>query len=183
MLIAELFSQGVMRMGPSRLDPDRQVGIISPDLVSTLPALRSSAMERFRWLAGEWNYENEVPATSVSPAYTDTGSCRFSYCERNNWICRVAPDGRETRHITFDPFSRQWIYLLIEGSYGILRSANGWVGDQIVFSGFMTMIGVSCDWRMTWTKKNDDQFGFLNEERNEAGSWIYIDQWRLRRKP
>ena len=24
-------------------------------------------------------------------------------------------------------------------------------------------------------------FGFLNEERNEAGSWIYIDPWRPRR--
>jgi hypothetical protein len=182
MLIAELFSRGIMKMGPSRVEPNRQVGVFNLEAVSTLPALRAEEMQKLRWLAGEWTYENEVPATAVSPAYTDTGSCKFSYCEKNNWICRVAPDGQETRHITFDPFSKQWIYLLIEGSYGILRSSNGWVGQQIVFSGLMTMIGIDCEWRMTWAKKSDDEFGFLNEERSETGSWTYIDEWRLLRK-
>jgi hypothetical protein len=182
MLIAELFSRGIMKMGPSRTDATRQVGVFDPEAISTLPALRTSEMEKFRWLAGEWNYENQVPATSVSPAYSDAGSCKFSYCEKNNWICRVAPDGRETCHITFDPFSRQWIYLLFEGSYGILRSRQGWTGEQIVFSGLMTMLGIDCDWRLTWTKKSDAEFGFLNEERNADGTWAYIDHWKLLRK-
>ena len=180
MLIEELFSRGIMTMGPSRNDAARQVGIFNSDFVSKLPALRATEIEKFRWIAGEWNYENEVPATRVSPPYTDIGSAK--YCEKNNWICLLAPDGREIRQITFDPFSKQWIYVLIEGSYGILRSPMGWADDQIVFSGLMTMIGLNCEWRMTWTKKGNDEFGFVNEERNEDGSWAYIDEWRFQRK-
>jgi hypothetical protein len=143
---------------------------------------RASQMEEFRWLAGEWNHENRVPATRVSPAYTDIGPSKFSFCEKDSWICLVSPDGRETPHITFDPFSRQWIYALIRGSYGILRSAHGWIGEQIVFSGLMTMIGINTEWRMTWNKVDDDHFSFVNEEQNQDGSWAYIDEWRFTRK-
>ena len=56
MLIEELFSRAIMTMGPSRIDPSRQVvGIFHSDFVSRLSALRASEMEKFRWLAGEWN--------------------------------------------------------------------------------------------------------------------------------
>lgn len=182
MLMRELFSRGIMTMGPSRSDPSRQVGVFNRDLISSLPALRAAEMEKFRWLAGEWSHENHVPATPVSPAYTDTGVSRFSLCEKESWICFVAPDGRESRHITFDPFSRQWIYVLLMGSYGLLRSPQGWVNNQIVFSGPMIMIGIECEWRMTWTRLSDDEFGFVNEERLPDGSWAYIDEWRFRRK-
>jgi hypothetical protein len=37
------------------------------------------------------------------------------------------------------------------------------------------MIGLTCDWRMTWTNFHADEFGFVNEERNEDGSWAYIN--------
>lgn len=182
MLIEELFSRGIMTMGPSRNAPGRQVGIFNSDFVSHLPALRASEMEKFRWLAGEWNHENHVPATRVSPAFTDVGTSRYSLCEKEGWICFFAPDGQEIPHITFDPFSRQWILVLIRGSYGILRSGPGWTGEQIVFTGLMTMIGINCEWRMTWTKSGDDRFGFVNEERNEDGTWSYIDEWQFERK-
>ena len=91
-------------------------------------------------------------------------------------------DGREHPHITFDPFSQQWIYVLIRGSYGILRSAEGWTDDRIVFSGSMTMIGINCEWRMTWTKISDNEFKFVNEEQTADGSWAYIDEWQFKRK-
>lgn len=181
MLMEELFSRGIMTMGPSRTDPQRQVGIFRPDFVSTLPALRAAEMEKFHWLAGDWNHENRVPGTRLSPAYTDVGSSRFSLCENKNWICLVV-NNRETRQITFDPFSRQWIFVLAEGSYGVLRSSQGWIGNQIVFSGLMTMVGINCEWRMTWTRQGSDEFGFVNEEQTEDGSWAYIDEWRFWRK-
>jgi hypothetical protein len=145
MLIEELFSRGIMTMGPSRFDPGRQVGIFHSGYVTSLPALRASEMDKFRWLAGEWDHENDVPATGISPAYTDIGASRFSFCEEDGWISLIGPDGRETPLITFDPFSRQWIYLLIRGPYGILRSSQGWTGEQIIFSGLMTMIGINCE--------------------------------------
>jgi hypothetical protein len=178
MVFEELFSRGVMTMGPSRTDPTRQVGVFNAEVVSKLPALRAEQMETFRWLAGEWNSENLVPATRLSPAYTDVGSAQFSCCEKDAWICAVAPNGRESRHITFDPFSKQWIYVLTQGSYGILRSREGWRENQIVFSGLMTMLGVDCDWRMTWTKHSDHEFVFVNEER-VGGAWEYIDGMAL----
>ena len=182
MLIEELFTSGIMKMGPSRIDPDRQVGVFNPDVISGLPALRAAEMEKLRWLTGEWSFENQVPATPASPAYTDIGSCTYSLNEKTNWLCILAPDGREIQQITFDPFSRQWIYVLLQGSYGILRSPQGWISNQIVFSGLMTMIGLNREWRMTWTKASADQFSFINEEQKEDGSWAYIDEWRFTRK-
>jgi hypothetical protein len=182
MLIEELFSRGIMTMGASRTDPKRQVGTFNSNLVSRLPGLRASHMEQFRWLVGEWNHENHVPATRLSPTYIDIGSSKFSLGENNTWICLVAPNGREIPHITFDPFSSQWIYVLTQGSYGILRSPQGWTGNQITFSGLMTMIGINCEWQMVWTKTSEDKFNFINQERNEDGTWSYIDEWRFQRK-
>jgi hypothetical protein len=46
----------------------------------------------------------------------------------------------------------------------------------------MTMIGVNCEWRMTWGREERGQFSFINEERNEDGSWAYIDEWHFKRK-
>ena len=169
-------------MGPSKNDPTRTVGVFRPEKMAEVAALRSSEMEKFRWIVGEWNYENSVPATPLSPAYTDAGSCRYAFCEKDSWICLVAPDGKEIRTITFDPFSGRWMFVLTQGSYGILRSAEGWVGNCISFTGDMTMLGVDCPWRMTWTKENDNAFRFVNEEMTANGEWAYIDEWRLHRK-
>ena len=47
----------------------------------------------------------------------------------------------------------------------------------------MTMIGINTNWRINWTKTNDDQFAFVNEEQNQDGSWAYIDEWLFTRKP
>jgi hypothetical protein len=63
----------------------------------------------------------------------------------------------------------------------MLRSKDGWIGNQIAFCGLMTMIGIDCEWRMTWTKTSDDGFDFVNEEKLADGSWAYIDEWRYRR--
>jgi hypothetical protein len=181
-LLEQLFSRGIMRMGPCQADPSRQIGVFNPEILRALQALKTSEMEKFRWLAGEWDHENEVPATRLSPAYTDIGSSRFSFNEKDGWISMIGRDGRESPSLTFDPFSKQWIYVLVRGSYGILRSAEGWVEEAISFSGLMTMLGVTCDWRMTWTKDGADEFSFINEERDADGSWVYIDEWRFRRK-
>jgi hypothetical protein len=181
MLMEQLFSTGIMKMGSSRVEPKRQVGVFNPAAVAGLPGLRSEELGKFRWIAGEWRYENTVPATRVSPAYGDIGSARFSFNDKSNWICMVTAEGEEIPQITFDPFSRQWIYLLTKGSYGMLRSA-GWEGDSIAFTGLMTMIGINTEWRMTWTRQSPDRFGFVNEERGPDGSWAYIDEWRFQRE-
>lgn len=168
-------------MGPSPGSPETQVGIFDANFVSRLPVRRAAEMKNFGWLAGEWRYQNHVPAGRLNPAYTDEGVARFSLCEGESWICSVAPDGRETPQITFDPFSGQWIYILMRGSYGTLRSREGWRDDRLVFSGLMTMIGIDTEWRMTWTKAGNDRFSFTNEECLGDGSWAFIDTWRFDR--
>lgn len=182
MLMERLFSTGIMQMGPSRVDPSRQVGVFAPERVAGISALRASELQKFAWIRGEWEHENSVPATSLSPAYSDIGISRFGFGEGGAWICALAPDGREIPQITFDPFSRQWIYLLTRGSYGLLRSPNGWVGNTISFTGVMTMIGINLEWRMRWTRQSEDAFSFIDEEQNRDGSWSYIDEWQFERK-
>jgi hypothetical protein len=182
MLMERLFSSGVMQMGPSRKDPTRQVGLFNPNAVADLPELRTTKMNEFAWIAGEWNYENSVPATASNPAYSEIGACQYTLCEKNNWICMIAPDGREMQQITFDPFSKQWVYVLMNGAYGMLRSSEGWTGNEIAFTGLMTMLGFNCEWRMTYTKESPDRFFFINEERDAEGAWAYIDEWQFTRK-
>jgi hypothetical protein len=182
MLMERLFSSGVMQMGPSHTDPTRRVGVFNPEQVADLPTQRAAELRRFAWIQGAWEYENVVPATAVSPTYADIGTSRFVLGEGGAWVCALAVDGREIPQITFDPFSRQWIYLLARGSYGLLRSPEGWVGNSIAFLGHMTMIGINLEWRMRWTKYNDDAFSFVNEEQNPDGSWAHIDEWTFRRK-
>lgn len=182
MLIQELFSSGVMKMGPSRNDPSRQIGVFDPEVIASYSAMRASEIDKFRWIAGVWEHENLVPATVASPAYSDTGSTRFSVDEKGEWICLVQPDGSSLQHITFDPFSREWIYVLTRGAYGMLRSSEGWVDNRIVLSGDMTMLSPTRPWRMSWTHARRDIFSFVNEERGPDGAWKYIDEWHFRRK-
>jgi hypothetical protein len=176
-LIERLFADGIVRMGPSRHDPDKSVATLNPEKLASLAALGRPEAERFDWLIGNWRYENPVPATSLSPAYCDGGTATFARSEDGRWICAVTADGRRLPMITFDALSRTWIYVLTNGSYGLLRAA-GWAGNQVVFTGLMTMIGIECNWRMTWTKTGDNEFGFVNEEQLADGSWAYIDEWR-----
>ena len=180
-LIERLFADSTVVIGPSRSDPGRQVATLNQATLAGLAGIRTAEFERFRWLTGDWRYENPVPATALSPAYCDVGVASFAVGGDGRWICAIAPDGREFLMITFDPRSRKWIYVLTNGSYGLLRSP-GWTGNRIVFEGSMTLLGIECEWRMTWTRAGDDAFGFVNEEKVPDGSWSYIDEWRYWRR-
>jgi len=177
----ELFGRGIMVMGPAKNDPGRMTGTFNMELLAKFPALRAAEMEKMRWIEGEWNSVNRVPATSKNPAYEDVNTGTYRFCEKDSWICLVGKDGRERKYLTFDPFSGQWIYVLLEGGYGILRSP-GWSGNGIVFEGEMTMVGVNCVLRQTWKKKSDDEFMFVNEEKLAHGNWVYVDEWEMKRK-
>jgi hypothetical protein len=77
----------------------------------------------------------------------------------------------------------RWSPTCFAGSFhGILRSPQGWIRDRIVFSGMMTMIGIDCEWRMTWTKASHGAYGFVNEEFAPDGFWECIDEWHFTRK-
>jgi hypothetical protein len=177
-LIEELFEKGTMVMGPSRHDPAETVGTFPPDLLPKLIAERKEQVQKLQFMVGDWLTVNQVPATSQTPAYAERSKGTFRISPSGTWLCMVR-NGTEIKYITYDPFSEQWMYVLAEGAYGILRS-KGWQGDQIAFSGLMTMIGVERELRHTITKVNDEEFKALNEERH-GDEWIYVDEWSYRR--
>jgi hypothetical protein len=179
-VIDAMFAGGVVRMGPSRHDPARQVATFDPSAIAALAAARDRELHAFLWILGNWHFENAVPAGRLNPAYTDIGTARYVRSEDGAWIALALPNGRPVPLLTFDAWSRQWIYVLTNGAYGLLRSP-GWAGNTMTFTGTMTMVGVTCDWRMRWTKDGDDAFAFVNEEQ-VAGRWRYIDEWRHTRQ-
>ena len=70
-----------------------------------MAAIRASVLEDFAWIAGDWTFENSVPATRLSPAYADAGRQRFAIAD--SWVCAGLPGGRLEQHITFDPFRQE----------------------------------------------------------------------------
>jgi hypothetical protein len=181
-IIEELFGKGVMVMGPSRDDPKNLVGVFNREQVIKLGPMRKKEMERVKWLAGTWSAENKVPATKHNPAYTERLTYTYSVCENGSWICLVDARGKERPHITFDPFSGKWVYILAEGAFGILRS-TGWEEAKIEFMGRMLMLGVDREIRQLWNKVSDTEFRFVNEEKDASGRWLLTDEWVMRRKP
>ncbi len=182
MLFEELFSRRIMTMGPSPVDPARQVGVLTPEVAANLLPTRTFEMAKARWLAGTWTFENVVPATRFNPAYTDIGSITYTFDETAGWIYLATAAGTQVPHITFDPLSGMWIYALLRGAYGVLRSAEGWKDNRIVFSGSMTMVGSTCEWRMTMTQLGEDRFLLVNEEAVANDTFAYIDEWRFMRE-
>jgi hypothetical protein len=180
-LIEELFENGTMVMGPSRHNPADTVGTFPSDLIPRLHAERKAEVEKLQFMAGDWLTENEVPATPRNPAYVDRSNASMKISAAGTWICAVR-NAVEVPLITYDPFSRQWMYVLAEGAYGILRS-KGWEGDRLALTGLMTMIGVEREFRHTIIRppsSANDEFHAVNEERHGA-EWVHVDRWRFRR--
>jgi hypothetical protein len=46
---------------------------------------------------------------------------KFLICEDDSCVCFIESDGRETPSVTFNSFSRRWIYMLLRGPYRMLR--------------------------------------------------------------
>jgi hypothetical protein len=177
MLIFEQFvSRGVMSF-----DPNRRVLAFNLPVIAKLPAIRQQKIEEFKWLVGDWAFENHVRATPTTPAYTDTYFYTYELAE-NGTRYTVSGHGAKARpYLTFDPFSNRWMMTFTEGLFGVLQS-DGWQGDTIVFIGPLTMLGVDCELRQTITRRSPDEFHILNEEKLENGSWQETDEFNCHRK-
>jgi len=75
-----------MVMGPAKDDPTRLTGTFNMELLATFPVLKAAEMEKMRWLEGEWNSVNRVPATGKNPAYEDVHTGKYKFCEKDSWI-------------------------------------------------------------------------------------------------
>jgi hypothetical protein len=176
LIFEELLARGFMA-----LDPDRNVLTFNLSTVSKFPGIRKSKIEEFKWLVGEWAFENRVRATPTTPAYTDTYFYTYQFCDDDMRICLIGKGGKQRPYITFDPFSRRWMMTFTEGIYGVLQS-TGWRGDTIVFEGTLTMLGVDCELRQTIEKQGNDEFHIANEEKLPDGNWKITDEFFCRRK-
>jgi hypothetical protein len=174
-MFEHLFNSGVMK-----IDPGRKVGVFDLEVISKFPALRKAEMEKLRWMEGEWNAENSVRATRVSPAYVDTYPYTYRFCEDGTTLC-IVRGGKEVPNITYDAFSKKWLLLMPGGgAFGMLTSA-GWSGDSIEFTGHILMLGYECDLRTTLTRRSDRDYYMSNHERQPDGTWTLVDDWVFRK--
>lgn len=176
LIFEQLVSRGLMA-----LDPKRNVLAFNLSALARFPAIRQQRIAEFKWLIGDWAFENHVRATPTTPAYTDTYYYTYALAD-DGARYTVSGHGAKARpYLTFDPFSNRWMMTFTEGLFGVLQS-NGWDGDSIVFSGPLTMLGIDCELRQTITKKGPDEFHILNEEKLADGSWREADEFFCRRK-
>ena len=177
MLIFEQFvSRGLMSF-----DPTRKVLAFNLPVIAGFPAIRQQRIEEFKWLVGEWAFENHVRATPTTPAYTDTYVYSYELADGGNRYTVSGHGAKARPYLTFDPFSNRWMMTFTEGLFGVLQSDGG-QGDLIVFTGPLTMLGVDCELRQTITKKSADKFHILNEEKLPDGTWRETDEFNCRRE-
>jgi len=175
-----IFEQLVAR-GLMVFDPNRKVLTFNLRALAQFPALRQQRIDEFKWLVGEWSFENHVRATSTTPPYTDTYFYTYALSDNDTRYTVSGHGAKERPYLTFDPFSNRWMMTFTEGLFGVLQS-KGWQGDTIVFTGPLTMLGVDCELRQTITKKGENEFHILNEEKLPDGSWRETDEFFCRRK-
>jgi hypothetical protein len=176
LIFEQLVSRGLMVF-----DPNRKVLTFNLSALARFPAIRQQRIDEFKWMIGDWAFENHVRATPTTPSYTDTYYYTYELAD-NGTRFTVSGHGAKARpYLTFDPFSNRWMMTFTEGLFGVLQS-NGWEGDTIVFSGPLTMLGIDCELRQTITKKSPDEFHILNEEKLPDGSWRETDEFFCRRK-
>ena len=164
-----IFEQLVAR-GLMAFDPNRKVLAFNLPALAKFPAIRQQKMEEFKWLIGEWAFENRVHATPTTPAYTDTYFYAYNLSDDGTRFTVSGHGAKARPYLAFDPFSNRWMMTFTEGLFGVLQS-NGWQGDAIVFTGLLTMLGVDCELRQTITKKSSDEFHILNEEKLRDETW------------
>ena len=176
LIFEQLVSRGLMVF-----DPNRKVLTFNLAVLAKFPALRQQKIEEFKWLIGEWSFENHVRGTPTTQAYTDTYYYTYELAD-NGSRYTVSGHGATARpYLTFDPFSNRWMMTFTEGLFGVLQS-DGWKGESIVFTGPLTMLGVDCELRHTITKKSQDEFHILNEEKLPDDAWGVTDEFFCRRK-
>ena len=166
----EIFKRGFMVM-----DRDKNVGTFNLPMVSGFAAKRKEKMLSFAWMAGSWRAVNTVRATPTTPAYEDTYEYTYETEDEGARVVAVRAGGKKFPYLTFDAFSERWMMMFTEVIYGVLQ-AREWAGSQIVFTGPLTMLGVDCELRQTLTKKSENEFHILNEERLPDSTWSIVDE-------
>ena len=170
LVFEEIFKRGFMVM-----DRDKNVGTFNLPVVSGLAAKRKEKMLSFAWMVGTWRAVNTVRATSTTPGYEDTYEYTYEMEDDGARLIAVRTGGKKFPYLTFDAFSGRWMMTFTEVIYGVLQ-AKEWVQSQIVFTGPLTMLGVDCELRQTLTKKSENDFHVLNEERLPDNTWSMVDE-------
>jgi hypothetical protein len=176
----QIFEQLVGR-GLMVFDPNRKVLTFNLAVLAKFPAIRQQRIDEFKWLIGDWAFENHVRATPTTPAYIDTYYYTYELTDDGSRYTVSGHGAKARPYLTFDPFSSRWMMTFTEGLFGVLQS-NGWNADSIVFTGLLTMLGIDCELRQTLTRKSPDEFHILNEEKLPDGTWRETDEFFCRRK-
>jgi hypothetical protein len=138
----------------------------------------SAERELFAFLEGEWEWELQIPATAVTPRREARGHIRF---QRTGYgISAMRPGGDPIPFLIYDPFSEMWILVMAEPTaYGILAGL-GLRNGRVLFTGEMTLMGVTMRLRQTWIVESDSQIRLLSDEHIDGG-WERVDEGSWRR--
>lgn len=96
---------------------------------------------------------------------------------QRTWLQIEDARQRDLSFITYDPMAKQWAMTGIEWpvSYGVATGSMS--GNRLVVTGNATVFGRPYFLRTTYTKKTNDAFTLLNEERMPDGKWMPDDEY------
>jgi len=153
-------------------DPTVQATIVRP--------IRELA--QIGWLTGTWSAHSVDQLGDGSSRVGRTTTYVFGLTMKGRWLFGADGRGRDYLYMTFDPFSRKWVLLRIQGnpSYGLWTSENGWRGNRIEFtSSYSFANGRQYRRRLTIIHKDVRTCGIYDEEQLPNGSWTPDDYVEL----
>ncbi|HEY2726842.1 MAG TPA: hypothetical protein VGI61_06690, partial [Parafilimonas sp.] len=80
--------------------------------------------------------------------------------------------------LQYDVYGKVWV---LQAGYNNRydwgsQISNGWQGNKIVFYGTISLSGIKCNERQTWSKISMNQFHILYEEKLQNHTWFAVEE-------
>ena len=143
-------------------------------------------LSRFAWIAGTWRAHNVMELPGGRSRDLGLNTYVFAQTMKGRWIFGADGKAQDELYLTFDPFSKRYVLLRLEGnpSYGLWVSDTGWQGNKIVFvSAAAFANGRGYRRRLTIIRKDASTFAIYDEEQLANGAWTADDAVELTKQP
>lgn len=156
-----------------------------PELASKL-GHPSPELQQLEWMLGYWEVTATVFATAKSQESNLYGTSTVTRALDGTWF-QIADEyfgkPQDIGFMTFNPVIRKWVAAQVDASgNSITTTSDGWVGNKLVFSGKVQIVGEVATLRQTLEKLSDREYVIGNEERLPNGQWVALDRY-VYRKP
>lgn len=146
----------------------------------------SAEVAAMAWMVGSWEVEVKVLATAGSPERISKGKSEVRPAMGGHWLETVDtyPDGSiDQGFLGYSTADQQWVTVALHsGGIAVTAYAKTWnAGTMVFLAPDATILGVPVDLRQTLTRRGDDEYFILNEERLADGRWVALDEYAYRR--